>query len=311
MGRDDDAPLRGIIGYLITPFTDTGTIDLATLTRLAEGMIEGGVHALAPLGSTGCLPYLSDEEREAVTEAVCNVAKGRVPTLVGVSALTTESTIRHARFAEKAGATAVMVLPMSYWKLTEPEVLRHYERVAAAVSLPIMAYNNPGTGGIDMPPAFLKRLLEIDNVTMVKESTGDVGRMVKLLQLTEGRAALYNGHNPMALAAFAVGAKGWTTASAHLVPRLVVEFYQAIAERRDLEAARAKFLRLQPLLDFIVKGGLPRTVAAGVEILGTPVGPLRAPLLPITDDDRATLKNLLAGLLDLGNERQHAVSGRR
>lgn len=300
-----EAPLWGIIGYLITPFSDDGSVDVATLARLTDRMIESGVHGVAPLGSTGCLPYLSDEEREAVAETVCGRAKGRVPTLVGVSSLTTEGTIRHARFAEKAGAAAIMVLPMSYWKLSDEEIFRHYERVAGAVSVPVMAYNNPATGGIDMKPEFLARLLEISNVTMVKESTGDIGRMVKLMQLTDGQAAVYNGHNPMALAAFAVGAKGWTTASAHLVPRLVVEFYEAVAERQDLNAARALFMRLQPLLDFIVKGGLPRTVAAGIEILGTDVGPLRAPLLPISNGDRATLRGLLGAFLDVADESRH------
>jgi 4-hydroxy-tetrahydrodipicolinate synthase len=297
-----EAPLWGIIGYLITPFGADGAVDVEMLARLTDRMIEGGVHGVAPLGSTGCLPYLSDGEREAVTEIVCGRAKGRVPVLVGVSSLTTDGTVHHARFAEKAGAAAVMVLPVSYWKLTDEEIFRHYERVADAVSVPVMAYNNPATGGIDMKPEFLARLLEISNITMVKESTGDIGRMVKLLQLTDGQAAVYNGHNPMALAAFAVGAKGWTTASAHLVPRLVVEFYEAVVERGDLNAARQQFLRLQPLLDFIVKGGLPRTVAAGLGMLGSDVGPLRAPLLPISNDDRATLRGLLGDLLDIEDE---------
>ncbi|MDP6572835.1 MAG: dihydrodipicolinate synthase family protein [Rhodospirillales bacterium] len=300
-----EAPLWGIIGYLITPFADDGAVDVDMLARLTDRMIEGGVHGVAPLGSTGCLPYLSDREREAVTETVCGRAKGSVPVLVGVSSLTTEGTIHHARFAEKAGAAAVMVLPVSYWKLTDDEIFRHYERVAGAVSVPVMAYNNPATGGIDMKPEFLARLMEISNITMVKESTGDIGRMVKLMQLTDGRAAIYNGHNPMALAAFAVGAKGWTTASAHLVPRLVVEFYEAVAERHDLSAARALFMDLQPLLDFIVKGGLPRTVAAGLGMLGSDVGPLRAPLLPIPDEDRATLRGLLGDLLDIEDESKH------
>lgn len=297
-----EAPLWGIIGYLITPFAADGAVDVEMLARLTDRMIEGGVHGVAPLGSTGCLPYLSDGEREAVTETVCGCAKGRVPVLVGVSSLTTDGTIHHARFAEKAGAAAVMVLPVSYWKLTDDEIFRHYERVAGAVSVPVMAYNNPATGGIDMKPEFLARLMEISNITMVKESTGDIGRMVKLMQLTDGRAAIYNGHNPMALAAFAVGAKGWTTASAHLVPRLVVEFHEAVVERDDLSAARALFMRLQPLLDFIVKGGLPRTVAAGLGMLGSDVGPLRAPLLPIPDEDRAILRGLLGDLLDIEDE---------
>lgn len=133
-----------------------------------------GSHGIAPLGSTGVMPYLNDAEKEALTEATMQQVAGRVPTLVGVSNLTTGRTVYHAQFAEKAGATAVMIIPMSYWKLTDDEIVKHYDAVASKISIPIIAYNNPATGGVDMSPVLMKRLLEIPNVTMIKESTGDI-----------------------------------------------------------------------------------------------------------------------------------------
>ncbi|WP_435018589.1 dihydrodipicolinate synthase family protein [Tundrisphaera sp. TA3] len=291
-----DVPFEGIIAYPITPFRADGAVDLPKLRVLLDRLLAGGVHGIAPLGSTGVLPYLSDDEREAVAEATLSHIGGRVPTLVGVSALTTERTVHHARFAERAGASAVMVIPMSYWKLTDAEVIGHYDAVARAISIPVMAYNNPATGGIDMTPELIARLLEIPNVTMVKESTGDVGRMQRLMQLAGDEVAFFNGSNPLALAAFAAGARGWCTAAPNLIPGLNLELYEAAMVRKDLAAARRAFYRQLPLLQCIVAGGLPRTIAAGLEWLGVDAGPLRAPLLPLGQGEKQRLGAILDDL---------------
>lgn len=287
--------LRGIISYPITPFTEAGRVDEQLLGRIVDDMLAAGVHAIAPLGSTGVLPYLSDEEREAVTDIVVRRVAGRVPTLVGVSSLTTERTVHHARYAERAGAAAVMILPMSYWKLSDKEIVAHFEAVAKAISIPIAVYNNPATGGLDLSPDVIARLLQIPNVTMVKESTGDVNRMHRLVQLCGDQVAFYNGSNPLALAAFVAGARGWCTAAPHIIPHLTVELYDAVT-RGDLDAARRSFYRQLPFLQFIVAHGLPRAISAALELMGTRVGPLRAPLQPL---DKARIEELRRILVDL------------
>jgi 4-hydroxy-tetrahydrodipicolinate synthase len=291
-----DIPLKGIIAYPITPLGADGAIDLEKLKALLDRLLSSGVHGIAPLGSTGILPYLGDEEREAVAETTVRHVGGRVPTLVGVSDLTTERAVRHAKFAQRAGASAVMVIPMSYWKLADEEIFTHYRRVAEAISLPIMAYNNPGTSGTDMQPEFLARLLEIPNITMVKESTGDINRMRRLAQLAGEKAAFFNGSNPLALAAFEAGARGWCTAAPNLIPRLTLDLYAAV-ERGDFSLAREIFDRQLPLLEFIVQGGLPRTIAAGLDLLGFDPGPLRAPLLPLPVVERERLGGVLKDLI--------------
>lgn len=103
-----------------------------------------------------------------------------------------------------------MVLPMSYWKFSEREILQHYGAIADAISLPIMVYNNPATSGIDLLPKFIMQMAKaIPNVTMVKESTGDIQRMHRLQELSDGTLRFYNGSNPLALVSFAAGASGW------------------------------------------------------------------------------------------------------
>jgi 4-hydroxy-tetrahydrodipicolinate synthase len=291
-----NVPLHGIIGYPITPFSAEGAVDLATYRQLLERLLRAGVHAVAPLGSAGVLPYLSDLEREAVVVATMEQVAGRVPVMIGVSSLSTERVVHHARFAEKEGAHAVMVIPMSYWKLTEAEILRHYETVAGGISVPVMAYNNPATGGLDMAPEFLARLLRIPNVTMVKESTGDVNRLHRLVQAAGEDVAFYNGSNPLALDAFIAGARGWCTAAPNLIPRLNLDLHAAV-ERGDIPQAVALFRRQLPLLQFIVQGGLPRTIAAGLEILGVNAGCLRAPLAELSPADKERLASILRPLV--------------
>ncbi|WP_306349598.1 dihydrodipicolinate synthase family protein [Flavobacterium sp. '19STA2R22 D10 B1'] len=288
-------PFKGIIAYPITPFDTDEKVDIPLFKRLVERLVQNGSHGIAPLGSTGVLPYLTDEEKEALTEATIQQVAGRVPTLVGVSNLTTEKTIYHAKFAEKAGASSVMIIPMSYWKLSDDEIVQHYDAVAKQISIPIMAYNNPATSGIDMSPALLKRLLEIPNVTMIKESTGDVQRMHYLRKELGEEVPFFNGSNPLALAAFAAGATGWCTAAPNLIPELNLALYNAI-QNNDLEEAQKVFYKQFDLLKFIVTKGLPRAIKAGLPLLGEEGGALRSPLKPLTALETKELEGILKSL---------------
>jgi len=287
-----NVPFKGIIAYPITPFDVNENVDTTLYKTLLEKLIVNGAHGIAPLGSTGVMPYLTDSEKEEITEATIQQANGRVPVLVGVSNLTTEKTIYHAKFAEKAGAAAAMIIPMSYWKLTDDEIVKHYDAVASKISIPIMAYNNPSTGGVDMSPALLKRLLEIPNVTMIKESTGDVQRMHFLRKELGKDVAFYNGSNPLALAAFAAGATGWCTAAPNLIPKLNVDLYNAI-QNNDLKAAQEVFYKQVDLLKYIVNKGLPRAIKSGLEIQGQNGGYLRSPLKPLSESEVIGLRQVL------------------
>ncbi|AUY31817.1 MULTISPECIES: dihydrodipicolinate synthase family protein [unclassified Pseudomonas] len=288
---------HGIIGYTITPFSADGEqLDLPALGQSIDRLIADGSHAIAPLGSTGEGAYLSDSEWQQVAQYSLERIAKRVPSIVSVSDLTTAGAVRRARFAQQHGADAVMVLPAAYWKLSEAEIVQHYRAIGAAIDLPIMLYNNPATSGTDMPVELILRIVrEVDNVTMVKESTGDIQRMHKLQLLGEGQVPFYNGCNPLALEAFVAGATGWCTAAANLIPELNLRLYQAV-QNGELEQAKALFYRQLPLLDFILKGGLPATIKAGLEMTGLPVGEPRRPVFGLDAEGRDKLKTLLDAL---------------
>lgn len=287
-----NTPFKGIIAYPITPFDQNEKVDIPLYKQLVERLIVSGSHGIAPLGSTGVMPYLNDEEKESITEATVAQVNGRAPILVGVSNLTTERTIYHAKFAEKAGAAAVMIIPMSYWKLSDDEIVKHYDAVARQISIPIMAYNNPATAGVDMSPKLLKRILEIPNVTMIKESTGDVQRMHYLKKELGDSVAFYNGSNPLALSAFAAGATGWCTAAPNLIPELNIALYNAI-QNNDLQEAQKVFYKQIDLLRFIVEKGLPIAIKSGLHLQGVEGGYLRKPLQPLSENEITELDRIL------------------
>jgi 4-hydroxy-tetrahydrodipicolinate synthase len=285
--------IHGIIAYPITPFGRDGGVDTATLITLLEKLVGAGVHAIAPLGSTGEAAYLTEDEFDSVVDTTVNTVGHRVPLIVGASDLTTANTVRRARYAQHAGADAVMILPVSYWKLSTREIAQHYATVAAALDIPIMAYNNPATSGIDMSPELLVQMFtEIDNLTMVKESTGDLDRMLRIKELTGNTLPFYNGSNPLILDALTAGASGWCTAAPNLRPQPCLDLYAA-AQAGDYAAAKAIYEDLSPLLRFIVAGGLPTTVKAGLNLLGTHVGDPRPPLLPLDEAGLDEMRSLL------------------
>ena len=284
--------IHGIIGYTITPFsTDGQRVDLNALGRSIDRLIDSGVHAIAPLGSTGEGAYLSDAEWDEVSAYSLEKVAKRVPTIVSVSDLTTAKAVRRARYAEAHGADVVMVLPASYWKLSEAEILAHYAAIGDSIGVPIMLYNNPATSGTDMSVELILRILkQVDNVTMVKESTGDIQRMHQLKLQSD--VPFYNGCNPLALEAFAAGAKGWCTAAPNLIPQLNLDLYHAV-QANDLNKARELFYRQLPLLQFILKGGLPATIKAGLRLTGLEVGDPRLPVFPLGEAGIGQLKTLL------------------
>ncbi|MFE6774770.1 dihydrodipicolinate synthase family protein [Streptomyces sp. NPDC057702] len=288
--------LTGIISYPVTPFAPDGGLDLDALRRLADDLVTAGSHGIAPLGSTGESAYLTEAEWDAVCETTLDAVAGRVPTVVGVAHFSTRGTVRRARVAARHGATAIMVLPQVYWRLTDAELARHFAAVAEASDLPVMLYNNPATSGVDLPPRAVAALARaIPNLTMVKESSGDATRFRALRELSDGALSVYNGSNPLALDAFRSGAVGWCTAAPNLAPRACRDLYEA-ATGGQPERADAMWANLLPLLKLIVSHGLPRTIKAGLELRGRGVGQPRPPLLPLPPSETEQLRHALERL---------------
>lgn len=299
--------VHGIVAYPVTPFRpDTFTVDHDQLATVIDRLVVSGAHAIAPLGSTGESAYLADSEWVDVATTAVRTVDGRVPTVVGISDLTTAGAIERARVAARLGADMVMVLPVSYWKLSQDEVRAHMTAIAAASDLPIMVYNNPATSGIDLPPEFLVDLVEtIPTVTMIKESSGDISRMQRIAQLGGGEVPFFNGSNPLAFQAMVTGATGWCTAAPALIPQHCLDLYDAVSDGK-LAKARELIGQMLSLLEFILRGGLPTTVKAGLAALDVDAGVPRPPLRPLDQAGTDQLRRLLTDLTVLPT----AIAGR-
>lgn len=286
--------LKGIVAYPITPFLPDGSnLDETAFRAVIRALVETAPAAIAILGSTGESAYLREDEWQRAVELGVDTVAGRVPLIVGIGELTTATAVAKAHFAEKAGADMLMVIPISYWKLTDAEIFEHYTAIAAATALPIMAYNNPATSGVDMSPALLVRMVrDIPNVWLVKESSGDINRMHAIRELSDGEIPFYNGANHLALEALAAGAAGWCTAAPNLLDQEPGRLFELMVAGK-LEEARQLFYRMLPLLRFIVQGGLPTTVKAGLRLKGLEAGDPRKPLLPLSGERLEELRRLI------------------
>ncbi|HZP76087.1 MAG TPA: dihydrodipicolinate synthase family protein [Pseudolabrys sp.] len=286
-----------VFTFVATPTKDDGdTIDHARLFDTIDYQIENGVDGVCLFGSTGGNGSFSPEEMKAATTAAVKHINGRISVIVGTGARTTAECIALSQHAQDAGAEGIMVLPVSYWPLTPDEVFAHYEQVAAAVKLPICVYNNPWTTGVDMKPDFLARLAGLDNVTCVKESTGDLSRITAIRLLTKDAVTLIAGWESTSLQAFMAGATGWAPVCTNFVPQLAMDFFDAAVRKRDATRAGMLWDQLFPLCEFICAKSHIRVAHTGLDLVERPVGPPRRPLRMLGAADRTALQGILQQL---------------
>jgi 4-hydroxy-tetrahydrodipicolinate synthase len=285
---------RGVFSFSVTPTKDDGAaIDEGRLREFLDFQIAEGVHGIAVFGSTGSNGSFSEEEKRQTMKVAVDHVRGRVPLIFGTGAITTAEAVRQARDAEQAGADGILVVPITYWPLTENEVYEHYRAIAAATPLPITIYNNPWTTGVDIKPPLLARLAELDTIVAVKESSGDLTRITQIRQLTRGRMTVFAGWESVTLQAFMAGCEGWFSGMTNIMPRECVRLFELAVEKADAVGAREHFERIFPLCDFMCQKSHVRVAHTALELLGRPMGPPRRPLRMLEAADRAELERLL------------------
>lgn len=294
--KDPSGPLfRGVFVALVTPMTADGRLDLTTLARHVEALLEAGVQGMVPLGSTGEFYALTAEERRTVLETTLETVRGRVPVVAGTNAGATREVVALSQEAEKLGCQGVMLAP-PYYSLPRAEELRaHFKAVNDAIGLPIMLYNCPGRTGVDMTPEVIEALAELPRVRYVKESTGEIERISRLVRQCGDRLGIFCGADTVAFESLALGAIGWVGGVANVIPHSHLELYRLIVEQRDFAAARQLYFQMLPLLSLMEHGGkYTQWVKAACGLMGRPVGPPRTPLLPATAQECEQLRAALA-----------------
>jgi 4-hydroxy-tetrahydrodipicolinate synthase len=201
--------------------------------------------------------------------------------------------VRYAREAADAGADGILVALQSYFRLSEDEIVAHFEALASVTDLPIFIYNNVGTTGHDINARILGRLLEFPSVTGVKESSGRLERTMELQRTFGDRLQVFVGWEPLAFSMFQIGVKAWACGIGNFVPGLCVQLYEAAVVDRDFDRALEIHNRVAPLSDFILTHRLAACVKPGLEMMGIRAGDPRPPVTPIGPDLQAELRDLL------------------
>jgi 4-hydroxy-tetrahydrodipicolinate synthase len=283
---------HGVLPALITPFTPDGdAIDPDALAAIVDRLIRAGVGGLVPGGSTGEFTTLTHAERRQLVEVTVETAAHRVPVVAGTGALSTRETVELSVHAERAGASAVMVVPPFYDALPWRELLAHYTAVADAIDIPIMYYNLPGATGVTLSAAQLRELGERARVTCLKDTGGDAVAATELIQ-TDG-PTLLNGWDTLTFAALAAGVRAVVWGVASILPEQCVELHRLLIDDIDLPAARELWSRLWPLCQFLESQSYPAAVKTACGLVGDTTGPVRAPLLALEEPARGELATLL------------------
>ncbi|MBC7234077.1 MAG: 4-hydroxy-tetrahydrodipicolinate synthase [Chloroflexi bacterium] len=284
---------RGVYAVMLTPFQADESLDEVALRKHIDFLIAEGVHGIIATGSTGEFASLSDEERKRVVDITIDQVRGRVPVLIGSAANSTQHTIMYSQYAEQAGADGLMIVAPYYCHPNARELYEHYKAVAESVHIPIMIYNNPVTSGVDMSPDLLARLAEVENISYVKDATGDIRRVGQIKRLCGDKMSVFVGCDNVMLECWLMGAEGWVSGSANVIPARCVELYE-LTVKGEIEQARELYYRMLPLGDMLdLEGSFVQYLKAGAEILGRPLGKPRRPLLPPLPEDLQRLKKAL------------------
>jgi len=285
---------HGVLPALITPFSEDGSdVDAGALAAIVDRLVDAGVGGLVPGGSTGEFTTLTNAERRRVVEVAVEAAAGRVPVVAGTGALSTRETVELSLHAERAGATAVMVVPPFYEALSWRELLAHYTAVSQAISLPIMYYNLPSASGVTLDAEQLGELQRAARVTSLKDTGGDAVAATELIQAGAESPTLLNGWDTLTFAALAAGVPAVVWGTASILPEQCVQLHRLLIDDIDLPAARELWTRLWPLCHFLESQSYSAAVKTACAFMGDATGPVRAPLLPLGDDARAELARLV------------------
>jgi 4-hydroxy-tetrahydrodipicolinate synthase len=285
--------IKGIIPAMVTPFDEDEQLNLSALRQLVNHLINGGVHGLFPTGSQG--EFYALREKQTVWDIVVEETQGRVPVYAGTGALTTNQVIALNKLAENAGVSAVSVLTPYFITPTEDELYYHYVAIADATYLPIILYNNPGRTAINLSADLVARLAEHPNIVGIKDSSGDLSLTLAYLQHTEDAFSVLVGRDTLIYGALLHGAKGSITATANVVPSLVVEIYEAFMAG-DLPRSLAAQNKLAPLRYAFKLGTFPTVVKIALNLIGIDAGPARSPVGGLTDANMTRLKDILKNL---------------
>lgn len=285
--------VEGIIPAMLTPFTKTGELDVDGIRETVNFLIENRVSEIMCLGSTGEAAALTKEERIKVIETTVEAAKGRVPVMAGTGAPTTREVIEQSKEAKSAGADSVMIVTPFYEIPNQEGLYRHYATAAEAVDIPIVMYNIPPHTNVEIGLDTLERLVEIDNIIGLKDSSGNLSYFAEVMRRFGDKIGVLTGGDDITFPCFALGCHGAILALCNIAPRMVVDLYQAV-QQKEIERALQLYNQLLPIARAISSPvNFPAPLKESVSMLGRRAGLARSPIMPVGEAEKANIRKAL------------------
>lgn len=281
---------KGAAVAITTPFDKDGQVDYDLFTQQIEYQIANKTDAIVVCGTTGEASTLSHEEHIAVIAHCCKVVNKRIPVIAGTGSNCTETAIYLSEEAEKAGADAILVVSPYYNKATQKGLFEHFKMVADSVKIPMILYNIQGRTGVNITPKTIAKLFnEVPNIVAVKEASGNISQVAKIMQLTDGKIDLYSGNDDQIVPILSLGGSGVISVLSIVAPKETHEICQLFFDGKVKESCELQ-LKAIPLIDALFSEVNPIPVKKAIELQGRDTGVLRRPLTEMESENADKLK---------------------
>ena len=278
---------------IVTPFHENGEVNYEKFAALVEFQIENGTDAIIVCGTTGEASTLSHEEHLDVIKYCVEKVAGRVPVIAGTGSNCTETAIYLSQEAEKYGVDGLLLVTPYYNKATQNGLYEHFKMIADSVKVPIILYNVPGRTGCNLAPATVVRLCkDVENVVAVKEASGNISQVAKLMSLADGCVDLYSGNDDQIVPILSLGGKGVISVLSNIAPKQTHDICAKYFEG-DVAGSCKEQLRAIELCDALFCEVNPIPVKKALNLMGMEAGPMRRPLSEMEPENAAKLEKAM------------------
>ena len=284
------AIFKGAGVAIVTPMKADGTVNYEAFAKLIDFQVENGTDAIIVCGTTGEASTLTHEEHLDVIRYCVKHVGGRVPVIAGTGSNCTDTAIYLSQEAEKAGADGLLLVTPYYNKATQNGLYEHYKMIADSVKLPIILYNVPSRTGCNIAPATVVRLCkDVENIKGVKEASGDISQIAKLMSLADGCVDLYSGNDNQIVPLLSLGGIGVISVTSNIVPQETHDICQLYFDGKVEESCKEQ-LRMIELCDALFCEVNPIPVKKALNLMGMEGGILRRPLTEMSPENTAKLE---------------------
>ncbi len=273
---------------IVTPFLPDGSVNYEKLDELIECHIADKTDAIIICGTTGESSTLTEEEHMQCIKFTVEQAKKRIPVIAGTGSNATFTTIEMSREAVDYGVDGLLLVTPYYNKATQKGLIAHYKAVAAEAKAPIILYSVASRTGLNITPETAAELAKVENIVAIKEASGNISQIAKIMQLTDGKLDLYSGNDDQIVPLLSLGGKGVISVLANIAPEYTHDLCQKFFDG-DLKGSLKMQLDALPLIDKLFCEVHPIPVKTAMNLLGKEVGELKMPLSSMEEDHKMAL----------------------